>query len=105
MEKDFKDITLIKKSNIGIILKARHKIDEETYAIKIMKLSNPNDEQSVISEAKNMTKIHTKHIIEYITCWFDKSLGKYEYFLVKKMITKAFLNLMKMKKKFFFFKN
>jgi serine/threonine protein kinase len=45
-----------------------------------MKLSNPNDEQSVISEAKNMTKIHTKHIIEYITCWFDKSLGKYEYF-------------------------
>ena len=27
-----------------------------------------------------MTKIHTKHIIEYITCWFDKSLGKYEYF-------------------------
>ena len=80
LEKDFKDITLIKKSNIGIILKARHKIDEETYAIKIMKLSNPNDEQSVISEAKNMTKIHTKHIIEYITCWFDKSLGKYEYF-------------------------
>ena len=80
LEKDFKDITLIKKSNIGIILKARHKIDEEIYAIKIMKLSNPNDEQSVISEAKNMTKIHTKHIIEYITCWFDKSLGKYEYF-------------------------
>lgn len=80
LEKDFKDITLIKKSNIGIILKARHKIDEETYAIKIMRLSNPNDEQSVISEAKNMTKIHTKHIIEYITCWFDKSLGKYEYF-------------------------
>ena len=80
LEKDFKDITLIKKSNIWIILKARHKIDEETYAIKIMKLSNPNDEQSVISEAKNMTKIHTKHIIEYITCWFDKSLGRYEYF-------------------------
>ena len=78
LEKDFQNITLIKKINIGIILKAKHKIDEEIYIIKIIKLSNPNDEKSVILEAKNMTKIHTKHIVEYITCWFDKSLGKYE---------------------------
>ena len=83
LEKDFRDITLIKKrkigNNIGIILKAKHIIDEEIYAIKIKKLSNPNDEQIVINEAKNMTKIHSKHIVEYITCWFDKSLGKFEH--------------------------
>ena len=83
LEKDFKDITLVKKyntgNNIGIILKGKHIIDEEIYAIKIKKLSNPNDEQNVINEAKNMTKIHSKHILEYITCWFDKSLGKFEY--------------------------
>ena len=83
LEKDFKDITLIKKNSIlnnkQILLKGRHIIDEEIYAIKIKKLSNPNDEQYVINEAKNMTKIHSKHIVEYITCWFDKSLGKFEY--------------------------
>ena len=83
LEKDFVDVTLFKKrkigNNIGIILKAKHIIDEEIYAIKIKKLSNPNDEQIVINEAKNMTKIHSKHIVEYITCWFDKSLGKFEY--------------------------
>lgn len=83
LEKDFKDITLVSKSkignNIGVVLKAKHIIDEEIYAIKIKKLSNPNDEQIVINEAKNMTKIHSKHIVEYITCWFDKSLGRFEY--------------------------
>ena len=83
LEKDFKDISLVKKYNIGnntgIILKGKHIIDEEIYAIKIKKLSNPNDEKSVINEAKNMTKIHSKHIVEYITCWFDKSLGKFEH--------------------------
>ena len=85
LEKDFKDISLVKKYNTGnniiIILKGKHIIDEEIYAIKIKKLSNPNDEQSVINEAKNMTKIHSKHIVEYITCWFDKSLGKFEYLM------------------------
>ena len=85
LEKDFTDITLVKKINIGnnthIILKGKHIIDEEIYAIKISKLTNPNDEQSVINEAKNMTKIHSKHIVEYITCWFDKSLGKFEYLM------------------------
>ena len=83
LEKDFKDITLVSKNkignNIGVLLKAKHIIDEEIYAIKIKKLSNPNDEQIVINEAKNMTKIHSKHIVEYITCWFDKSLGRFEY--------------------------
>ena len=85
LEKDFKDISLVKKYNTGsnriLILKGRHIIDEEIYEIKIKRLSNPNDEQSVINEAKNMTKIHSKHIIEYITCWFDNSLGKFEYLM------------------------
>ena len=85
LEKDFKDISLVKKYNTGnnriLILKGRHIIDEEIYEIKIKRLSNPNDEQSVINEAKNMTKIHSKHIVEYITCWFDNSLGKFEYLM------------------------
>ena len=56
------------------MLKARHRIDEEIYAIKIIRLEYPN-EQNVVKEAKTMTKIHSKHIVEYKTCWFDTSLG------------------------------
>ena len=85
LEKDFKDISLVRKyntrNNMIILLKGKHIIDEEIYVIKVKKLSNPNDSQSVINEAKNMTKIHSKHIVEYITCLFDNSLGKFDYLM------------------------
>lgn len=83
LEKDFKEITPLKKSvfrnSIDVILKAKHKIDEQLYAIKIKKLTNPNEEQSIIAEAQNMKKIRSKHIVEYITCWLDSSVGGLEY--------------------------
>lgn len=83
LEKDFKEITLLKKNinkdSFVVILKAKHKIDEQLYTIKIKKLSNPVEEQSVIEEAKNMEKIRSKYIVEYITCWVDTSLGHFEY--------------------------
>ena len=83
LEKDFKEITFIKKSifhnSIDVILKAKHKIDEQIYAIKIKKLTNPNEEQSIIAEAQNMKKIRSKHIVEYITCWLDSSVGGFDY--------------------------
>ena len=53
LERDFKEIIPIKKSifrnSIDVLLKAKHKIDEQLYAIKIKKLTNPNEEQSVIA--------------------------------------------------------
>ena len=78
LEKDFKEFEIIKKTNFGCVLKAKHKIDEEPYAIKIIKLCDPIKEKSVIMEAKTMTKIHSKHIVEYKTCWIDRSLGRLE---------------------------
>ena len=88
LEKDFKEITLIKKrifrNTIDVILKAKHKIDEQLYAIKIKKLTNPNEEQSVIAEAQNMKKIRSKHIVEYITCWLDSSVGNFNYLFNEK---------------------
>ena len=83
LERDFKEITPIKKSifrnSIDVLLKAKHKIDEQLYTIKIKKLTNPNEEQSVIAEAQNMKKIRSKHIVEYITCWLDSSVGSFNY--------------------------
>ena len=93
LEKDFKEITPIKKSifrnSIDVLLKAKHKIDEQLYTIKIKKLTNPNEEQSVIAEAQNMKKIRSKHIVEYITCWLDSSVGSFNYLFNDNKITKA----------------
>lgn len=74
LEKDFSEFVKIGQGGFGCVLKARHRIDEEIYAIKIIRLEYPN-EQNVVKEAKTMTKIHSKHIVEYKTCWFDTSLG------------------------------
>ena len=96
LEKDFKEITPLKKNiyknNIVVILKAKHKIDEQLYSIKIKKLSNPIQEQSVIAEAQNMKKIRSKHIVEYITCWIDTSVGPFEYLFRDKNKKLAELN-------------
>lgn len=80
LDKDFKDFVRIGKGGFGLVLKAKHKIDEEVYAIKIINLTNLS-EQNVITEAKTMTKIRSKHIVEYKTCWFEKSLGSAINFL------------------------
>ena len=89
LEKDFKEIIPLKKSvfrnSIDVLLRAKHKIDEQLYAIKIKKLTNPNEEQSIIAEAQNMKKIRSKHIVEYITCWLDSSVGGLEYLFKDKV--------------------
>ena len=74
LDKDFTDIRKLGQGGFGVVLKAKHKIDEELYAIKIIKLSDLS-EQNVVTEAKTMTKIRSKHIVEYKTCWFDGNLG------------------------------
>ena len=77
LERDFKEFEKLGKGGFGCVLKARHKIDDKINAIKIVKLENLN-EQNVIREAQTMTKIHSEHIVEYKSCWFDASLGSLE---------------------------
>jgi translation initiation factor 2-alpha kinase 4 len=57
-----------------MVLKAKHKIDLNIYAIKIIAINNLNV-QSVSAEVRTMLKIRSKHIVEYKTCWTDTSLG------------------------------
>ena len=79
LDKDFKIIEKLGEGGFGIVLKAKHNFDENIYAIKIINLDFTNSsEQSVLTEAKTMNKIHSKHIVEYKTCWFEHSLGSAE---------------------------
>ena len=78
LERDFKEFEKLGKGGFGIVLKARHKIDDKINAIKIVKLENLN-EKNVVREAQTMKGIHSEHIVEYKSCWFDASLGSLEY--------------------------
>ena len=81
LDKDFTDIIKIGQGGFGVVLKAKHKIDEQIYAIKIIKFNNLS-EQDVVTEIKTMLKIRYKHIVEYKTCWFEKNLGSAQRFMI-----------------------
>lgn len=81
LDKDFTNIIKIGQGGFGVVLKAKHKIDEEIYAIKVIKL-NHLSEQNVVTEIKTMLKIRYKHIVEYKTCWFEKNLGSASKYFV-----------------------
>jgi hypothetical protein len=75
--KNFDEISIIGKGGFGSVFKARHKIDQNDYAIKIIKLNIQKDEklcdQEVVKEIKTMMKLHSENIVRYITCWFEQA--------------------------------
>ena len=75
LDKDFKNLEKIGEGGFGIVLKGIHRLDKGVCAIKIIKLSNLNDKNSIINEVTTMTSITSKHIVQYKTCWIDNVLG------------------------------
>ena len=80
LEQDFKNLEKIGEGGFGIVLKGVHRLDKGVNAIKIIKLSNLNDKENIINEAITMTKIASKHIVQYKTCWIDNLLGTAQKF-------------------------
>ena len=75
LSKTFSNLEAIGKGGFGIVLKGKHIIDENNYAIKIIKLS-VNRYRSlmalpVIKEVKTMIKLNHKNVVRYTTCWFQ----------------------------------
>ena len=75
LDKDFKNLEKIGKGGFGIVLKGEHRLDKGICAIKIIKLKDINDKESIINEAITMTKVTSKHVVQYKTCWIDNNLG------------------------------
>jgi hypothetical protein len=82
----YKDFEFIGKGGFGVVLKAKNKIDESVWAIKIMHMDLDLDEQredvikkknlKVIQEIKAMLKFKKKNIVRYKTCWFELNTKK-----------------------------
>jgi hypothetical protein len=75
LDLDFKNLEKIGEGGFGVVLKGVHRLDKGINAIKIIKLSSVNDKENIINEAITMTKISSKHIVQYKTCWIDNILG------------------------------
>ena len=97
---DFENLEKIGEGGFAIVLKGKHKIDNDIYAIKIIDITNNSKEcEEIISEAKKMNSIKGEYIVNYAICWYDDNLGSAEKFFSKEenfpSVLKSSINLTK----------
>ena len=84
LDTDFDNLEKIGQGGFGVVLKGRHKIDQDIYAIKIIDITNNSKEcDEIVSEAKKMKAIKGEYIVNYTICWYDDNLGSAEKFFEK----------------------
>jgi hypothetical protein len=75
LEKNFEGFEKIGQGGFGLVFKAKHKIDDSLYAIKMVKLkvaqSHNLMEYKEIKEVRTMMKLNHKNVVRYYTCWFQ----------------------------------
>lgn len=77
LETDFEDIQYLGHGSFGKVFKARHKLDNNEYAVKCVfwPSVSANDAEKecerVRSEVKTLAKLDNSHLIKYITVWFE----------------------------------
>ena len=80
----FEDFEKLGEGGFGVVLKGKHKIDNDIYAIKIIELPYNNKErEDIISEAKKMKAIKGEYIVNYSLSWYQDNLGSAEKFFEK----------------------
>ena len=84
LDTDFEDLEKIGEGGFGVVLKGRHKIDKDIYAIKIIDITDNKDSDEIITEAKKMKSISGQYIVNYAISWFDDNLGSAEKFFEEK---------------------
>ena len=75
LDDDFKNLEKIGKGGFGIVLKGEQRYDNGIRAIKIIKLKDISDKDSIIDEVKTMMQLSNQHVVQYIYCWKDNNLG------------------------------
>ena len=84
LDTDFENLEKIGQGGFGIVLKGKHRIDKDIYAIKIIDITyNSKECDEIISEAKKMNWIKGEYIVNYAICWYDDNLGSAEKFFEK----------------------
>ena len=78
LEKNFEGFEKIGQGGFGSVFKAKHKIDDSMYAIKMIRLKVAQSqnlmEYKELKEVRTMMKLNHKNVVRYYTCWFQLQL-------------------------------
>ena len=67
---DFNVIDRVGKGGFGSVFKVKNKLDNKTYAVKIVNVNSENKEL-VLREVKNLSNLNHSNIIRYYGCWLE----------------------------------
>lgn len=73
--RNFEVLSMLGKGGFGSVYKARHLLDEQIYAIKVIRIQvgiNQNlYEHKAFREVLSMMHLNTRHVLRYYNCWLE----------------------------------
>ncbi|KAF2669022.1 Serine/threonine-protein kinase [Microthyrium microscopicum] len=75
-EREFDYLGRLGKGGFGEVVKARHKLDGQTYAIKKIEAPARDAFTQLLSEVKLLSRIDHQNVVRYWTAWFDDSFDE-----------------------------
>ncbi|KAL9402892.1 hypothetical protein Peur_006741 [Populus x canadensis] len=69
--KEFYKIKGIGKGAYGTVFSCMHKLDGQTYAVKVVKFNRHNDQDKVLREVKALAKCNHSNVVRYFNAWIE----------------------------------
>lgn len=75
---DFEQLDFLGQGGYGKVVKARHRIEKQIYAIKIIQLDPWDTGNKVFREVEALSHLNHRFIVRYIQCWLETSQRREE---------------------------
>mmetsp|Transcript_22971 Transcript_22971/g.22701 ORF Transcript_22971/g.22701 Transcript_22971/m.22701 type:complete len:396 (+) Transcript_22971:522-1709(+) len=73
--RNFEVVSMLGRGGFGSVFKARHLLDEQYYAIKVIRikvgLNQSLYEHKAFREVLSMMQLNSKHVLRYYNCWLE----------------------------------
>ncbi|CAG2113125.1 unnamed protein product, partial [Medioppia subpectinata] len=71
---NFEQLLHIGSGGFGDVYKVKHNIEQEIYAVKVIKLYDTNDDnerQTILKEVQNLVKLRSEYVVNYRNSWLE----------------------------------
>jgi serine/threonine protein kinase len=75
--KSFDKLSFLGKGGFGKVYKAKHKLDEQVYAVKVIRfkygVKKSVQQHKLFREVISMSKLNSKYLLRYYNCWLESA--------------------------------